>query len=303
MKNKTHTHRGHCQRCGSIQAVDVDHNSIAKHGYTVDFGFFNGVCDGSDYTPLEVDKSITEQTILDLTDFVENQSAYLQGLESGEVKNLDTYWVTFKNVKEGEEEKVVDITNRKQRLEKYYDDNKYCSSFAYLNGESFAKHNESKNENPVNYDTNTAEEMMEKLIVAEIRQTKANINQATHLKEQLVEMVLEVHGQPLINVADTDKILKELESEAKEGFYETHVVTVDQYNYEERIKEQVRVLRYISFENVAERETSIGTVAIKVSRPNLRKLKAEKKYLEKVTVNCLLNGKRIARAKLIEQLQ
>ena len=303
MKNKTHTHKGHCQVCGRIQAVDVNYNRIAKHGYTVDFGFFDGVCDGADELPLEVDKSITEKTILRLANFVENQSAYLQGLESGEVKNLDTYWVTFKNVKEGEEEKVVDITNRKQRLEKYYDNNKYCSSFAFLNGESFAKHNESRNENAVYYDTNTAEEMMEKLIKAEIRQTKSNINQATHVKKQLVEMVSEVHGQPLINVADTDKILKELESEAKEGFYETNVVTVDKYNYEERMKEQVRVLRYISFENVAEKETSIGTVAIKVSRPSLRKFKAEKQYLEKVTVNCLLNGKRIARAKLIEQLQ
>ena len=299
MKNKTHTHKGHCQVCGRIQAVDVTHNFIAKHGYTVDFGFFNGVCEGSGELPLEIDKSITEETIVELTNYVAFQSSYLEGLESGKVENLDYYWVTFKNSElEGEEDKVIGISNSKKSFDRYI--NKYCSRFAYLDGVGFAKHCELRNKSQRLYRKST-EEMMQELIKDEIRQTSFNIKQATLLKNQLEEMVSEVHGQPLINVADTDKILRELETIAKEGFYETHVVTVDEWNFEKREAEKVQRTRYISFDNIAERETSIGTVAIKVSRPNLRKYKD--KYYEKVTVHCLLNGKKIARAKLIEKLQ
>jgi hypothetical protein len=36
---------------------------LAKHGYTVDYGFFNGVCRGADRAPLEVEKTLTETTI------------------------------------------------------------------------------------------------------------------------------------------------------------------------------------------------------------------------------------------------
>lgn len=42
--------RGHCQHCGRLQAANP---TIAKHGYTVDYGWFNGVCSGADYWPLE----------------------------------------------------------------------------------------------------------------------------------------------------------------------------------------------------------------------------------------------------------
>ena len=299
MKNKTHTHKGHCQVCGRIQAVDVTHNFIAKHGYTVDFGFFNGVCEGSGELPLEIDKSLTEETIVELTDYLASQSTYLEGLESGKVENLMYYWVTFQvSEEEGEEDKVIGISNSKKLFDSYV--NKYSSKFAYLNGVGFAKHCELRNKSQRLYRKST-EEIMQELIKDEIRQTSFYIKQATLLKNQLEQMVSEVHGQPLINVADTDKILRELETIAKEGFYETHVATVDNWNIEKNEPEKVQRTFYKLRENVAERETSIGTVAIKVSRPNLRKFKEE--YYEKVSIHCLLDGKKIARSKLIEKLQ
>lgn len=49
----THTHRGHCQICGRLQAAHNVSNTLAKHGYTVDFGFFNGVCPGAEHLPFE----------------------------------------------------------------------------------------------------------------------------------------------------------------------------------------------------------------------------------------------------------
>lgn len=73
------THNGTCQVCGNVQA----HNgSMAKHGYTVDWGFFNGVCRGSDRPALELDKSIAEQTILDCN----AEAARLEALTLDDIK-------------------------------------------------------------------------------------------------------------------------------------------------------------------------------------------------------------------------
>jgi len=58
-----HTHKGTCQICGRTQAVDNKRGTIAKHGYTVDWGYFSGQCEGSDELPLEVSKELTVATI------------------------------------------------------------------------------------------------------------------------------------------------------------------------------------------------------------------------------------------------
>lgn len=62
-----HTHRGHCQVCGSQQAVDNKTGMLAKHGYTVEHGFFEGECPGSHNLPLEHDHTMTDNIIGDLT--------------------------------------------------------------------------------------------------------------------------------------------------------------------------------------------------------------------------------------------
>lgn len=58
-----HTHKGTCQVCGSVQAITGEAGVIAKHGYTVEWGFFNGTCSGSHSKPLEQDKWLTEKMI------------------------------------------------------------------------------------------------------------------------------------------------------------------------------------------------------------------------------------------------
>lgn len=55
------THNGTCQACGRAQAFYK--GTVAKHGYTVDWGHFNGVCAGAEAKPLEQDKTLTEATI------------------------------------------------------------------------------------------------------------------------------------------------------------------------------------------------------------------------------------------------
>jgi len=46
------THKGTCQWCGSVQKLPG--GLLANHGYTVEHGWFNGVCGGSNHLPLQV---------------------------------------------------------------------------------------------------------------------------------------------------------------------------------------------------------------------------------------------------------
>lgn len=60
------TNNGTCQVCGRSQAAIGD-ASMAKHGYTVDMGFFSGTCAGSDLNPIEHSHGYTDRTISELT--------------------------------------------------------------------------------------------------------------------------------------------------------------------------------------------------------------------------------------------
>jgi hypothetical protein len=52
MKSKGQN-RGHCQACGRIHVV-LPSGNLAKHGYAVaGFGYFKGVCQGTNHKPLE----------------------------------------------------------------------------------------------------------------------------------------------------------------------------------------------------------------------------------------------------------
>jgi hypothetical protein len=55
--------RGHCQCCGRQQAV---RGGIAAHGYTVANGWFQGVCQGHRYAPLEKRRNETDSMIADV---------------------------------------------------------------------------------------------------------------------------------------------------------------------------------------------------------------------------------------------
>jgi hypothetical protein len=54
------THNGTCQTCGNQQAVS--YGRVAKHGYTVEWGYFNGQCSGSGELPLEQGRSTADNT-------------------------------------------------------------------------------------------------------------------------------------------------------------------------------------------------------------------------------------------------
>ena len=58
-----HTHTGTCQLCGRNHAVNNATGLLAKHGYTVDWGFFHGVCEGANHLPLQKDRSLLDSTV------------------------------------------------------------------------------------------------------------------------------------------------------------------------------------------------------------------------------------------------
>ena len=63
MTNKA-THTGTCQICGSRQMLPD--GKLAKHGYTVPAGFFQGVCIGSGRRPLELERGFADDVAADL---------------------------------------------------------------------------------------------------------------------------------------------------------------------------------------------------------------------------------------------
>jgi hypothetical protein len=69
------THTGTCQACGRRQAVHINTGLIAKHGYTTEYGFFNGTCGGSDHLPLELDTAVNVATVAALIKFAEKNEA------------------------------------------------------------------------------------------------------------------------------------------------------------------------------------------------------------------------------------
>ena len=274
----THTHRGHCQACGKVQAVDTTNNLLAKHGYTVDFGYFDGVCTGSDRQPLEVDKSFTEATIVRISEWIDGQKVLLQEAIEGR-KTFSKY--TLERTKHGfmfypySDKHLFD---KGLTIVKYTEENlrKHCKEY-----------NEIYDFKPI-----TFEEVFARFQKHYIKGIENGIANAIQHIESLQKLIQEVHGKELINVADTEKLLKDLEAEAKIGFNET-------FTYEgETLGRSYTQERFVSVEKEATKKTSIGLVGIRVSRPSLYV-----GYSDRVSVNCLLNGKRIARNKLIQKLQ
>jgi hypothetical protein len=91
--------RGNCQCCGAQQAIV--NGTMAKHGYTVKHGYFEGACPGHRYAPMQADISTSTQIVTDVrADAVKlNQTA--EDLKVGKIHPLEvaTGTLTFVNGK------------------------------------------------------------------------------------------------------------------------------------------------------------------------------------------------------------
>jgi len=84
------THNGTCQACGRKQAVKAN-GLLAQHGYTVDYGYFNGTCSGSDYRPLEQDTAHNKRVVNSIRDWAKEQDMLADGnIETAPVQVKDT---------------------------------------------------------------------------------------------------------------------------------------------------------------------------------------------------------------------
>jgi hypothetical protein len=56
--------RGNCQMCGRERAIV--NGRMAKHGYTVENGWFQGVCQGDNHEPMQVSRTATDEMIVSI---------------------------------------------------------------------------------------------------------------------------------------------------------------------------------------------------------------------------------------------
>jgi hypothetical protein len=90
--------RGHCQCCGSEQAVR--NGVMAHHGYTVKNGWFQGKCRGYQYAPVELRRNALDDTIEMIRDQITTLS------ESADMLSSPSNWP-----------KEVKIYNRFKRVD------------------------------------------------------------------------------------------------------------------------------------------------------------------------------------------
>lgn len=64
------THQGTCQICGKMHKVNNKTGLLATHGYTLEYGFFNGECDGRHQKPFEVSSDALVKHIASVEAFV-----------------------------------------------------------------------------------------------------------------------------------------------------------------------------------------------------------------------------------------
>lgn len=107
--------RGICQVCGREQAVNK--GVLAKHGYTVEYGFFEGTCPGANKQPLNETREFLDVIIGQQNEAVAQLEVVLEGLKSGKkfpkqvkVWKLNKYeMVDFNDLGEYEKKREIQI--------------------------------------------------------------------------------------------------------------------------------------------------------------------------------------------------
>jgi hypothetical protein len=75
--------RGNCQLCGHQQATTGF--AMAKHGYTVEYGYFSGVCRGDQHAPLQNDRSVADRVIAQVRAEADDFIVKAEKVKAGEI--------------------------------------------------------------------------------------------------------------------------------------------------------------------------------------------------------------------------
>ena len=73
---------GNCQVCGRPQAVN---SGMSKHGYIVAQGWFQGVCAGEGYLPMQQDNKVTQEVCANIYAEILTLEILIANLKSGKV--------------------------------------------------------------------------------------------------------------------------------------------------------------------------------------------------------------------------
>ena len=75
---KKATHNGHCQICEGLHKLPGE--KLAKHGYRVQWGVFNGICPGTGNEPYELSCQLIKEIVPILDREINDLKAYIAGL-------------------------------------------------------------------------------------------------------------------------------------------------------------------------------------------------------------------------------
>ena len=82
------THQGECQICGNVQKLP--HGVLSLHGYTVDYGWFNGTCSGAKGKPYETSCDLIQAAIDSTKESIVSYAALAEEL----AVTTDYVWVS-----------------------------------------------------------------------------------------------------------------------------------------------------------------------------------------------------------------
>lgn len=108
------THTGTCQICGSHQKLPS--GVLSKHGYTVDWGFFNGVCQGAGHAPFEKSTDAIEGVI----ESVKERLVLIKEVREDRLENRETLFVTMKlRTRAGTKHRTVELGADQVKINHY----------------------------------------------------------------------------------------------------------------------------------------------------------------------------------------
>lgn len=108
---------GNCQVCGRLQAVN---RGMSKHGYTVEQGWFAGICSGQNELPMQQDDSVTLDVCESISDEIVELEKLVADLQSGKAKPKTAPIAAFYRAER------VNFSEAPQRMQEYEIEKNIC---------------------------------------------------------------------------------------------------------------------------------------------------------------------------------
>jgi len=291
----THTHKGVCQVCGLVHAVDNKTNLLAKHGYDVQWGFFRGVCMGADNLPLQLDRTLVDRTIAMLRHDVKKNLRKLEDLPNWKPAKVFGFLdsegkrTRYNHNPFYDYDALSNDLERDRRAAIWYTENGNTTvAYTWDEFESICADSLDAERGYYRYDISLfLESSRSKRQFILLRENKEMESHIEFLKKQIEKY----HGEPLFESAMIMKVVKELTDEAAQEILNEQPVIETKTSWDGR-EYQRRV--YSIWDSEATKEINGHTLTIKCSR-NTKNYNGYLAYT-------YLDGKKVAKKKLEEVL-